>query len=553
MAKIRELSTADPIELDYQLAELPSSQHRAGLAGLVLMVDWLQRQNAHKGICEIVRLTDRGVTLRMDQEGLAGLFDEVYAASKGQQERVQPLKDKQKRIIPPLREETRNQIDAKTQKEKTKTIYVYPVTIPKGAFLVELDPSAQDEKGIWIKLWRDVIWSIFRGVPATRRPFDDRADGKQIKEAAEAWTNLLRPSDYSVELPSTYYIGAQAINAENVPFKDRARFQFLLHFWPYSIQIYVPSVTKNDGEREFVGYALAIPDIANLELFCEEFPAALRGRGVEAAGYRPREAIIDLAIEGALDLLKRLRERLALRAGAQSTADLVLGIDVVHVDKQGNNIKTLGVGRIDPHLTMIDDYTRIKASLWNPLFRKQRLLNLVNERTWHAGFDQILCSLPYKHSIGDKIFRHDARESFRQENELIGEEARTHMPYEPETEPATNNTDGSNLDCEALVYRVVGFYLKRKLKSKYQLEWAAVKENAAKSTEYQQIKEKVAREAFLAVRSRSGTDFADYFASTLCSVSQPLSEQQYIRLAQALYDDTDKVRTLTMLALSARG
>jgi len=36
---------------------------------------------------------------------------------------------------------------------------------------------------------------------------------------------------------------------------------------------------------------------------------------------------------------------------------------------------------------MIDDYTRIKASLWNPLFRKQRLLNLVNSRVWYAGFN----------------------------------------------------------------------------------------------------------------------------------------------------------------------
>lgn len=32
------------LELTYQLAELPSAQHRAGLAGLVLMVQYLHRQ-----------------------------------------------------------------------------------------------------------------------------------------------------------------------------------------------------------------------------------------------------------------------------------------------------------------------------------------------------------------------------------------------------------------------------------------------------------------------------------------------------------------------------
>ena len=117
---------------------------------------------------------------------------------------------------------------------------------------------------------------------------------------------------------------------------------------------------------------------------------------------------------------------------------------------------------------------------------------------------------------------------------------------------ATESNDPVKLSCEALVYRVVGIYVQRKLKSKYQLEWSAIKDNSSKYAEYEEMREKVAREAFLAVRSRSGLDFADYFASTLCSVSQPLSEQQYVTLAQALYEDTDKVRTLTMLALSAR-
>jgi CRISPR-associated protein Cmx8 len=552
MAKKKRASKVDLLELDYQLAELPSSQHRAGLAGLVLMVDWLKRQGTNKGVCEITRLDERGATLRINQEGLTALFDEVYAATKGEQERPQPLKDKQKQIIAPLREETRIEIDPTSGKERTKTVYVYPVIIPKGAFLVNLDPSATGDNGIWIKLWRDVIWSIFRGVPATRRPFEDRADGKHTKDTPDVWGALLQPSDYTVELPSTYFIGAQAVNAENVPFKDRARFQFLLHFWPYSIQIYVPSVINNEGERNFVGYALAIPDIADLELFCEEFPAVLRGRGVELAGYRPRETVVDLAIEGALDMLKRLRERLALLTGAHATGDLVFGVEVVHVERQGNNIRTLGVGRIDPEVTMIDDYARIKESLWSPRFRKQRLLNLVNRRSWQVGFDQILCSLAYEHSIGNRIFRHDARESFRQEVQLIEEEAKANMSDDATHEAVTVSPNASSLSCEALVYRVVGFYLQRKLKSKYQLEWSAVKENAARSAEYQEMKEKVARDVFLAVRSRTGADFTDYFASTLCSVSQPLSEQQYVRLAQALYDDTDKVRTLTMLALSAR-
>ena len=106
---------------------------------------------------------------------------------------------------------------------------------------------------------------------------------------------------------------------------------------------------------------------------------------------------------------------------------------------------------------------------------------------------------------------------------------------------------------ESLIYRLVGGYLSRKLKSKYQLEWALVKNDPAKRDEYEEMKGKLAREAFLAIRSRTGQDFIDYFASTLCSVPQNMNEQSFAALTKVLLENTDKVRTLTMLALSARG
>ena len=55
------------IELRWDLATLPSAQHRAGLAGLVLMVRWLERLPSHEGVCELVDLSDVGVTLRVDR------------------------------------------------------------------------------------------------------------------------------------------------------------------------------------------------------------------------------------------------------------------------------------------------------------------------------------------------------------------------------------------------------------------------------------------------------------------------------------------------------
>src|SRR5439155_235910 len=113
-------------------------------------------------------------TLRINQEGLVALFNEVYAASKEEVEEAKPRKVKgSDEIIPPLRESVKQV--AKRGKSESKVYYVYPAYVPKGAFLVDLDPTANGDKGDWIKLWRDVIWRIFRGVPATRKPFEDRA------------------------------------------------------------------------------------------------------------------------------------------------------------------------------------------------------------------------------------------------------------------------------------------------------------------------------------------------------------------------------------------
>ena len=67
MPKKKTTPGIEVLELDYNLAELPSSQHRAGLAGLVLMVQWLKRQGAHKGICEITQLAAQLLSWALQQ------------------------------------------------------------------------------------------------------------------------------------------------------------------------------------------------------------------------------------------------------------------------------------------------------------------------------------------------------------------------------------------------------------------------------------------------------------------------------------------------------
>jgi CRISPR-associated protein Cmx8 len=541
LAKKKIDTLVDVLELTYSLAELPSSQHRAGLAGLALMVRWLHRFEVWKqggaAICEIENLSDRGLTLRINQLGLQALFNEVYAASWEEQERTQVLKNSRtKEVIPYVREEEKEEVDKKGKPVKKK-VYIYQVVVPKGAFIADADPEG--DRGKWIKLWRDMLWSILRGVPTTRSPYEARANGNYTEDADKVWKELLQPAEFTVDLPSTYYLGAQASNPENVPFKDRARYQFLLNFWLFAASVYVPAVIDNEGKREFVGYAIAISDVSKLKTYCDEFLELLRAKGNEVTGYRPRDAVVDLAVEGALDTIARLRDRIARLD--TSIGDLVMGVDVVHAEKQGNNVRILGTTRLDPpEQQWIDKYREIRESLWHATFRRQRLLNLVSNKVWYAGFDSLMCTIPYEQTMENDYFRHDARESFKYEVDNMPEEA----------EQSTDN-EVAEYSCERLVLRLVKSYVLTKLDSKYQLKWKDV-QGSAKEKDYRESKAKIARSAFLEVRSRTeSTDFINYFASTICSVSQRMSEDNFEKLTRDLYEDTEKVRTLTMLALSA--
>lgn len=553
MVKLKAKSNVDVLTLEYRLAELLSSQHRAGLAGLVLTLRWLERQPEFRqhiengAICQVERLDDKGATVTLNQTGIALLFNEIYAASQEEQERTQPLKNRQKEIIPPLREEEREETDPKG-KTKTKKVYVYPVVVPKGSFLSDpsYDQSIQGNHGHWVKLWRDMVWSILRGVPATRKPFEARSEGSYEEDATNVWQQLIQPEEFTVDLPSTYFLGAQANNAENVPFKDRARFQFLLHFWPFVAQIYVPAVVNNEGKRDFVGYALAIPDVADLKRFCDRLPKVLAERSIDLSGYRPRACIVDLAVESALDLMRRLSEQLTQTTGEQRTASSVLGIDVIHTEKQGNNVRVLGLTRLNPDDSTINEYAQIRDGYWSPLFRRQCLLNLVNNSPWYTGFDALLCTLPYGRSIEDDYFRRDVREKLKA---LIDEE-----------QTMDKSTTDEVPAIEPLIFRLVSTYVTRKLKAKYDLEWK-VEWKGLKNDElnqrpdykkYAETKAKVAKSAFLDIRSRTEqVDFINYFVSSLCSVPQYMKAEAYVELTQALYQETDKIRTLTLLALSA--
>ncbi|HWB17651.1 MAG TPA: type I-MYXAN CRISPR-associated protein Cmx8 [Vicinamibacterales bacterium] len=533
----RASGAASVLKLRWDLAELPSSQHKAGLGGLALCVKFLERKPERKGVCRIESIDERGLTLEVDRSGMQALFDDVYDASFEEQRRPKILQRKRpdgtKQDIPPKRVEE-ERIDDKGR-AKTRTVFIYDQAIPRGALLDEWDAAPSGSQKLWLKLWRDFVWSTLRGVPSTRRPYEARAERESIPDGEEVWDQLKDAAGASVDLPSTYYVGAQAKSAENVSFRDTSRYRFLLHFWPFAVAIYAPFTVNREGERRPVGFALSVPDIVDLAAFVDDWARLARERSPEAFGYRPRDAVVDVAAEGGLDLVARMFQLIGRKQGAAATSPWLTAVDVFHVEKDGNNVRLRGVSRLDVVRERSDEYARVRGSYRSPIFRRQRIASVLGGVPWWTGFGRVCAIAPDGQTIRSAQFQHDARIAFTEVEMRQSEQA-----------------DQKSL--EQLIYQTVRAYVYKKLASKYGLEWDATK--GASDTwkhDYDEKKSKVARDAFLAVRSRTGTDFIAYFTSTICSVPQHMGDHGYLAIAHAFNnaEEIERIRSLTLLALSA--
>lgn len=261
---------ADFLELTYVLDDLPSAQHKAGLAGLALLVHSL-RNRGKAPLPELLELTPGILRLRVSQQSLQTVFDDLYDATT-----VEVVVSKKWQGQAPVREIAGTRVDPQTGKTHDARKYVYEQVVPKAQFLRQLGMP-----DVWIKLWRDAIWSTLRGIPRTRLPFEDRLAKKPTDQASKIWADLCRWREsegqgrrHSVEVAGAQFLGAQARTAEGVAFQGAANHVLLLHFWPGVTTCWVPEGLRVERAgrdvrttRVPVGYVLAVPEVADLQDF----------------------------------------------------------------------------------------------------------------------------------------------------------------------------------------------------------------------------------------------------------------------------------------------
>lgn len=562
----------DSIVVRYELHELPTAQHKAGLAGLLLQIDSMNERRQHGArIPEPPHILERGRThaeIRFTPDSVQALFDDLYAAewveikSREKWSNKPPKRTEEVEVATP---------DGGTRREKR---YVYDDYRPTGPFLARY---TSDGKEAWHKLWQDMLWAIPRGKPTTRGPFKERANGRSTPEGPAVWDALVAEADArrkgrykTLGLSGAIMLGAQAVNAENVKFEDVARHALLLHFWQLTARIFVPEQIDSDGKRKFVGYIIAIPEISDLEEFCVAYTRFLSTLDTATHRGRPKAAVVSLPEQGALEFMRHLARLVDQKILKTPPRRYVNSIEFHHMVKLGKNIKSFASGHVPTNDRMIRSYEEIVTSAKNPLFLAGRLRAMLASRPWFAALADELMSRPWK------FFVHVLSNRDRTPVEMI-DFAYDVARYFDKREKEERSMDGriavkdNPQHVDLVIYRLVKRYVREKALARLGInaddpDWRTKirdPQTGRESRDYQEARRHVASQLFLALRSRQAENFVQHFTATIGSVAQFLPEDQYLMLSAALmrtYTDEvgedrprtrDDIKTLTLLALAA--
>ena len=226
-------------------------------------------------------------------------------------------------------------------------------------------------------------------------------------------------------------LGAQAVNAEGVPFSGRVDHNLLLHFWQLVVLTFVPSGHPQEKTRRSSGSATSWPSPTSPTSlsFVPNFPQILQGLEAKDPKHTPPKARLDLPAQAGLEILRRLRDKaqnaakvaanapgdvelarvaeagdgestsfakgllagqrgdridrrdtqqaLATGKAAREWGNCVRAVETYHMFKLGNNVKLLSFSRVVARAGLVEDYERIDKNHRNPLFRAGLMRALV--------------------------------------------------------------------------------------------------------------------------------------------------------------------------------
>ena len=529
----------DSVTVSWSLPDLPTAFHKAGLAGLFCYVSTMPKFAPGAAIPSVESATPLELRIRFTQETLQALMDSVYAGETHLVESFSKRKNgnlKEQRSSPLRRRD-----------DKPTKIWVYEEIRPKADLLVHWRGGDPEDR--WVALWREAMRDVLRESSQSRKIYEWTTKGhsptQRATDLSGLWKGLVSAAKnhgaVSHSVPTSMFIGAEKQSAERVDFTGEVRHNLLLHFWPLVSPVFIPRAlrrTQGQWKLDFNnGYVLAVAEAGDLLEFSELIDSYWRRQPVASGSdhRRPRECEIDVAVEGGMAFLHSLTEYRLDSMDEGDFFDVVPQVDLYHLEKRGNNVRTHVADSVRLTAGTLRRYERIAHSCRNALLRRLLMRNTLDGQPWYARAAEILFTrYPvelFVHSVKSppvaRNFGRAVREQFRGER----------------------TTMNDKLNLAGKVYEIVGRFV-------------ASRAERRSGVTREQAREKVATDAFLAIRGRNAEEFVDYFVGSICAVPQFMGaegvppKEGFIEVAHALHESEDRraeMRNLTMLALSAHG
>jgi CRISPR-associated protein Cmx8 len=327
------------MEIKYNLYDLPSTQHKAGLIGLLLTIRAMQEEKL-EDIPE-VEWDDFSATIRLTEITLQALMQYIYRGTMLTSNEGKP--------------------------------HCRPA----------LDHFAiLGWKPIWINLWRWLISSCIITAPLAQKMYEKEYKANQL------WKDLTNNPQRPV--PGTLIIGGEASSGEGVDVKSEARLTFLLYFTLVASLPFVPYGFDREGKIKS-GYCLSIPEPTNIDNAYHAMLELIPRMSEEpfGRGSNPKEAMIVLPQEGGL---KHLCNIVPDKTEKKLNTTLH-GVEVYtwFRETKKERFHVASVSRIYPDEQMLEGYR--DASRFNDfLFRKQLIQNVVSRKPWYWAMDVLLRS-----------------------------------------------------------------------------------------------------------------------------------------------------------------
>jgi CRISPR-associated protein Cmx8 len=303
-------------------------------------------------------------------------------------------------------------------------------------------------------------------------------------------------------------------------------------------------------------FVLVVPEVNRLDWFVEEMSQFWKEsqQAVTKVGFKeyPTHTWLDVPEEAALEFASLLA---ADRMGHGPIFES-LALDVYYMEQAGrpNNksARMLVKTRVSVSQRLLDDFGRIRDARLNPIYKAFRVGNLLKGVRWFDSAETIFSSYPVEHFIqmqDSPDFRFFGADVHKQFQALIEDLKRQEDTM---TEPAPQTLDDA---LARRIYSLIRSYVRQKAEMKSGVDIDTLPKNEKGYPDYPKpyldAKEKAASSAFLAMRGRHREDFIEYFTGTICAVPQWLPEEDYLAVSRALVEQSDTVKNLAMLALSA--